>query len=61
MKIYASTQRILKADDGKVLTNGETFAKTVVMPVDADDSAWREITEAEAQEMITRMEEESNV
>lgn len=61
MKIYASTQRILKADDGMVLTNGETFVKTVVMPVDADDSAWREITEAEAQEIIARMEAEADV
>lgn len=46
------------ADDGKVLTNGETFLKTLVLPVEADDSMWREITEAEAQEIITRMENE---
>lgn len=58
MKVSVLTQRILRADDGKVLTNGETFLKTLVLPVEADDSMWREITEAEAQEIITRMENE---
>lgn len=58
MKTEIVTQRILKADDSLVLTNGETFGKTVVLPVDADPSVWTEITEAEAQEIIARMETE---
>ncbi len=40
-------QRILTADDGMFLTNGETYGKTVVLPADADHSVWREVTEAE--------------
>ena len=40
-------QTILTADDGKYLTNGETYGKTVVLPESADASLWHEITEAE--------------
>ena len=57
MKIELEKQRVLTADEGMVLTNGETFGKTVVLPVDADASAWREITEAEAEQAITRQED----
>lgn len=61
MKMSAVTKRIITAADGMVLTNGDTFRKTVELPIDADYSMWREITEAEAQEIITRMEEETDV
>lgn len=61
MKMNAATQRIINADDGKVLTNGETFGKTVILPIEADYSMWKEVTEAEAQETITRMEAEADV
>ena len=62
MKNETITQRILTPDEGMVLTNGNTFAHTaVVLPVDADASVWYEITEAEAQEIIARMEAESDV
>lgn len=47
MKIETVTQKILTADDGMYLTNGETYGKTVVLPVGADPSAWYEVTEAE--------------
>lgn len=40
-------QRILTADDGKVLTNGETYGKTVVLPADADHTVWQEIDETD--------------
>lgn len=40
-------QRILTADEGKVLTNGETYGKTVVLPADADHTVWHEINEAD--------------
>ena len=40
-------QTILKADEGKYLTNGETYGKTVVLPESASVDDWREITEAE--------------
>ncbi len=45
MKMETVQQRILIADEGKYLTNGETAGKTVVLPADADYSVWAEITE----------------
>ena len=47
MKTETITQTILTADDGKYLFNGETYGKTVVLPANADASAWREVTEDE--------------
>ena len=47
MKTQIVEQRILTADEGMVLTNGETYGKTVVIPADADHTVWREIAEAE--------------
>ena len=38
---------ILTAGEGKYLTNGETYGKTVILPADADTSVWREVTEDE--------------
>ena len=51
MKIKTVEQRILTADEGMFLTNGDTAGKTVVLPADADYSAWREITEEEYNEI----------
>ena len=48
MKTQIVEQRILTADEGMFLTDGETYGKTVVLPVDADPSEWREVTEEEA-------------
>ena len=47
MKTETITQTILTADEGKFLTNGETYGKTVVLPSGADTSARVEVTEAE--------------
>ena len=47
MKTETITQRILTADEGMYLTDGETYGTTVVLPADADYSAWKEVTEAE--------------
>lgn len=47
MKKEMITQVILTADEGMYLTNGETYGKTVVLPMGADSSAWYEVTEAE--------------
>lgn len=52
MKSETITQRILTADSGMYLTNGETVAKTVVLPVDADASVWREITDVEYRKIV---------
>jgi hypothetical protein len=47
MKTQIVEQRILTADEGMFLTNGEVYGKTVVLPVDADHTLWREVTEEE--------------
>ena len=47
MEMKTVEQRILTADEGKYLTDGETYGTTVVLPADADYSAWKEVTEAE--------------
>lgn len=47
------------ANDGMVLTNGDTFSKEVYLGKYDKPENWREITEAEAQEIIARMENEN--
>lgn len=47
MKTQIVEQRILTADEGKFLTDGETYGKTVVLPADADHTVWREVAETE--------------
>ena len=36
-------QRIMIADEGKFLTDGETFGTTVVLPAEADHTVWKEV------------------
>lgn len=47
MKSETIVQRILTADKGMYLTDGETYGKTVILPFDADHTVWYEVTEAE--------------
>lgn len=47
MKSETITQRILTADEGMYLTDGETYGTTVVLPADADYSVWKEVAEDE--------------
>ena len=47
MKSQIIEQRILTADEGFYLTDGNTYGKTVVLPASADHSQWKEVTEAE--------------
>ena len=47
MKTQIVEQRILTADEGMYLTDGETYGKTVVLPADADCSVWHEVTKEE--------------
>ncbi len=41
------TRTVLVADEGMMLTNGETYGKEAYLNVGADASKWREITEEE--------------
>ena len=45
MKEKIVEQRILTAEEGMVLTDGQTYGKTVVVPADADHTVWHEIAE----------------
>jgi hypothetical protein len=56
MKSEIVKQRILTADEGMYLTNGETYGKTVVLNADADHTVWHEITEAEAEKIFNNEE-----
>lgn len=56
-KIYESLE--LTADEGMVLTDGEHFCKGVLLD-GTDDSAWREITEAEAEALKPEPEPEDD-
>ena len=56
MKSKVVEQRILTADEGMYLTDGETYGKTVVLPADADHSVWHEITDAEYAEILAEQE-----
>ena len=52
MKKETITQIILTADEGMYLTNGETYGKTVLLPVSADASVWSEVTEEQYKEIL---------
>jgi hypothetical protein len=45
------TNNVLRADDGMVLTNGETFGTTVYLGVGDSVYNWHEITEEEAERL----------
>ncbi len=47
MKTQIVEQRILTADAGMYLSDGQTFGMTVVLPAEADHTVWQEITEEE--------------
>ncbi len=51
MKTQIVEQRILTADEGMYLTDGQTYGKTVVLPADADHTVWQEITEEEKMQL----------
>lgn len=52
MKTEILKQRILTAEEGFCLTNGESYAKTVVLPESADHTVWQEIPEEEVPDGI---------
>lgn len=42
---------VLKADEGKTLTNGEAFGKVVYLGTNDSTDNWREITDEEAEKL----------
>lgn len=51
----------ITAHEGMVLTNGSVFSKEAYLGKHDKVENWQEITEAEAQEIIARMEAEADV
>lgn len=47
----------LIASEGMTLTNGEAFGKTVYLASGASSAEWREVTDAEAAQMMRDKEE----
>lgn len=50
------TQIILKADEGKYLTDGESYGRTLIAPKGSDVSVWYEITKEEYEAIQTSLE-----
>ena len=55
------TRQVLTAEDGMILTNGEIYGKAIYFAVDADVSAFYEITEAEYEKIMAEQEKVTEV
>lgn len=51
MKTETIKTTVLKADDGKILTDGEMYGKTVYLAKNRNADEFHEITEAEYEEI----------
>lgn len=60
MKSEDIVLRSLKADDGMILTNGETFSTLVYLGIYDSPENWREITEEEAEQLKSELEASPN-
>ena len=54
MKIEQTTFNIITADEGNVLTDGNTYGKTIILASGNNASDFYEITEAEYQAIMER-------
>lgn len=50
-------REVITADEGKVLTNGEIYGRTIFLGSDDRVSNYREITQAEYEEAVAQAEE----
>lgn len=55
--MQVKTRTILYADEGKVLTNGETYGKIIYLAEGVSEADFHEITEAEHAEIVKESEE----
>ena len=51
------TRQILYAEEGMVLTNGETYGTVIYLAEDADASSFREITKEEYESILKEQED----
>lgn len=49
-------REVITADEGKVLTNGEIYGRTIFLGSDDRVSNYREITQAEYEEAVAKAE-----
>ena len=61
MQAETITRIKLTASEGMMLTDGENYGKEVFLAVDGDQSAWREITEAEYEKIVEEQAREGIV
>ena len=54
------TRKILYADEGKILTNGEIYGKQIFLADGVSEEGFREITEEEHEKIIAMQEEVAN-
>ena len=55
------TIKVLKANDGMILTDGEIYAKTVLLPEGRTADEFHEITESEYNEVLKELENDTDV
>ena len=55
-----SERKVLKAEEGKVLTNGTVYGKVIYLAIGADESEYYSITEAEYQEIMNSGKSEAD-
>lgn len=55
------TKVVITADDGKILTNGETYAKKLVLGEWDKAENYHEITEKQYQKILAKQNEENNI
>ena len=51
-------RKIISADEGKILTNGEIYGRVIALAEGVSEADFYEITEAEYEEILRKREEE---
>lgn len=60
MKSETITTTVLKADEGKILTDGSVYGKMIYLAKGRDAEEFHEITEEEYEEIQSKLETEMN-
>ena len=55
------TRKIIYADEGKILTNGEIYGRTIFLAEGVSEADFHEITEAEYEEILRKQAEKDGV